>query len=174
MTDINRNTFCYFDRNCHAIWRCGIWILALTILFSNTAFAIDEEFKEYCLGDAFDEKYSDAGCWSCDVVKVLMSAMMKVTNSLFTVIQDLCKRILEVGAALWLALYFLKSLSSFAAQDPAKVLDGALMFMFKWAVMYTLIFGGMDMIMSYVVNPLLSIGFDIGKEFAGNSRISLL
>ena len=174
MTDTDMNILFHSHRNSYTIWRWGVLILVLTLFMCNTAWAIDDEFKEYCLGEVFDAKYSEASCWSCDVVKILMSSMMKVTQSLYKEIKELCTLILQLGAAIWLALYFMKSLSSFAAQDPAKVLDGTLSFMFKWAIIYTLVAAGLDAIMEYIVNPLLSIGFDIGSAFASHSRISLL
>lgn len=145
--------------------------LALTFVCCNAAFAVDSEFLEYCLGDVFLKKYQDAECWSCDIIKILIKSMMEITNKLYKEIKELCVIILQLGGAIWLALYFMKSLGSFATQDPAKVIDGALNFMFKWAFVYAIIAGGMDVIMEYIVNPLLSIGFDVGMEFATGSNL---
>ncbi len=146
-------------------------VFASAFICGNEAFAVDSDYRTYCLGEVFDDKNKLAECWSCDIIKILIKAMMTVTNKLYTQIREICIIILQLGGAIWLALYFMKSLSSFAAQDPAKIIDGALTFMFKWALIYAIIAGGMDVIMEYIVNPLLSIGFEVGTEFAKGSAL---
>lgn len=166
--DIFFNTYSY-----HKIISLRYFVIVcLVLLFTNSAYAVDEEFLEYCVGDYFESKYASASCWSCDIIKVLMNSMMNLAKTLFDVIKEISVLVLQLGGAIWLAMYFMKSLSSLAAQDPAKVLDGAIMFMFKWALVYAVIFAGLDTIMEYIVNPLLSIGFDVGMELAGASSIS--
>lgn len=166
-SDIFSNTFCTRKATLYGF----TLVLALTFACCHSAYAVDSEFADYCLGEVFLENYNNAECWSCDIIKILIKAMMDVTESLYKEILKLCTLILQLGGAIWLALYFMKSLGSFATQDPAKVIDGALTFMFKWALIYAIIFGGMDVIMGYIVNPLLSIGFDVGMEFAKGSGI---
>ncbi|MCM1323642.1 MAG: hypothetical protein NC218_05730 [Acetobacter sp.] len=152
------------------LYRFGLaWAILLCCM--QSAFAVDSEFLTYCVGEKFLEKYKEAECWSCDIIKIMMNAMMTITEKLYQRIKELCLLILQIGGAIWLALYFMKSLGSFAAQDPAKIIDGALTFMFKWALIYAIILGGMDVIMDYIVNPILSIGFDVGAQFAKGSGI---
>ncbi len=147
-------------------------VFLLTLFFSNVVLAqVDEEFLTYCVGEVFLRKYQDAQCWSCDIIKILIRTMMDLTSQLYEKIIDLCYLILQLGGIIWLAVYFLKSLSSLTAQDPAKVIDGAIMFIFKWAFVYAILVGGMDIIMGYIVNPLLSIGFDIGMSLTSNSGL---
>ncbi len=161
-----------FSNSRNELLRGAAIALFFAIFFCNNAYAVDEEFLKYCVGSVFDEKYTNADCWSCDIIKILLRAMMNLTNTIFKEIRELSVLILQLGGAIWLALYFMKSLSSLAAQDPAKVIDGALLFMFKWALIYAIIFAGLDVIMDYIVNPLLSIGLDVGMELAGASTIS--
>lgn len=165
------NIFSYIFRNRKTAIYGITSAVGLTFVCCNAAYAIDSEFVEYCIGEVFLEKYKEAECWSCDIIKILIRAMMEITEKLYDGIKELCIIILQLGGAIWLALYFMKSLGSFATQDPAKVIDGALTFMFKWALIYAIIAGGMDVIMEYIVNPLLSIGFDIGMELAKGSGI---
>jgi hypothetical protein len=68
-------------------------------------------------------------------------------------------------------MYFLKSVSSFATQDPAKILDGLFSFMFKWAFAFTIVNMGIDSLVEEIVNPLLSIGMDIGTEFLNLGKV---
>lgn len=127
-----------------------------------------DEYLKYCGPEHFDEKYSAAStsCWSCNLIQRLMECMTTTANTLSKNTQELGLLILIWGSALWLAAYFLRSLGSATAQDPAKVLDGAITFMFKVALIYILIDLGLPEIVDKIVNPLLSIGFDIGQGFA--------
>lgn len=160
----------FFRNNFFKISAC---MLAMAIiLLSFNAFADpDADYLEYCQSDKFDEKYEAGGCWACDVIAVIMKAMLSTITQLFVGMIELCKLVLVLGAAIWLAVYFLKSLSAFAAQDPAKIIDGALTFMFKWALVYTLIFWGIGEIINNIVSPLLSIGIDIGTIFSQGADI---
>lgn len=163
-----------FRYNCKTMLNNIVFAFILMVLFCHDAFAADEEFLTYCTGKVFDEKYTNADCWSCDIIKILIRSMMDLTEVIFYEIRELSILILQLGGAIWLALYFMKSLSSLAAQDPAKIMDGALMFMFKWAFVYAIIFAGLDVIMEYIVNPLLSIGLDVGMDLAGASSLSMI
>lgn len=125
-------------------------------------------YLETCNIEEYNKKYSTEGnCWSCDIIKTLMNSMTSAADTLGGLVTGLAMSILLVGSALWLAIYFFKSLASPAQQDVAKVLDGAFTFMFKVALVYFLISGGVGGLTGQVVNPLLSIGVDIGKTFTG-------
>lgn len=173
MSKFSQIFFRFFDIR-SVVFRGMFFVLCLLVLLSKDAFAVDEEFLTYCVGDVFDKKYEDADCWSCDIIKILVKSMMDLTEKLFTPIRDLSILILQFGGAIWLALYLMKALGSLTAQDPSKVMDGILMFMFKWALIYAIIFAGMDTIMEYIVNPLLSIGLDVGMTLAGASSLSMI
>lgn len=139
----------------------------LMLFFINEAYAVaDAEFIANCKMEIFDEKYGkDAPCWSCNIIFSLLSAFLNVAQILYDSILGICKLIIQLGGAIWIALFFLKSLGSMAAQDPMKIMDGLFMFMFKWAFVYALILAGLDELIGMVVSPILSIGFDIGTTF---------
>lgn len=122
-----------------------------------------EEYVEKCSAKHFDDKYSskEASCWSCRVVNEINNALLSSAELIISPIIELSKLILLLGAAIWIALYFLKSLSSLATQDTAKNLDGVLPFMIKVAVMYLLIDGGIAEIISWIIQPLFGIGMDV-------------
>lgn len=123
-------------------------------------------YLDACNIDRYNEDYSSEGsCWSCDIIKTLMDSMTNAANALGGSVTALAISVLLVGSAIWLAIYFFKSLASPAQQDLSKVLDGAFTFMFKVALVYFLISGGVGGLTGDVVNPLLSIGVDIGKTF---------
>lgn len=173
MMTINKLYFRFGDCSKYS-FRIVCSVLLFMFLFCNNAYAVDEEFLKYCLSSTFEDKYSLLDCWSCDIIRILIRSLMDLTEKIFGIIRDLSILILQLGGAIWLALYLLKSLGSLAVQDPAKIMDGMLMFMFKWAFVYAVIFAGLDVVMEYIVNPLLSIGFDIGMDIAKASTISMI
>ena len=121
-------------------------------------------YTEACNVEKYNELYSE-GCWSCDIVGVLMKSMGTAALHLGGLVTTLAMSVLLIGAGIWLAIFFLKSLGSPAQQDLGKVLDGAFLFMFKVAIVYALISGGVGGLIGQVVDPLLSIGVDIGSRF---------
>jgi hypothetical protein len=179
-----------FDKICYILYRNKRTLLLLAVFmyvvfYADCSFAEDDDEKyQNCISDKIEESQTQTGtgtdadtgdgCWSCDIILQMMKATMLVTLAIYDPIQELCEVIIQFGGAIWLALYFLKALGSFAAQDPGKIMDGAMVFMFKWALVYGLIMAGISEIVGYIVNPILSIGFDIGTEFSNAvSGISL-
>lgn len=130
-----------------------------------------ETYLSYCGKEHFNEKYSAAStnCWSCNLIHQLMDVMTSTANTLSKNTQELGLLILLWGSALWLAAYFVRSLGSMTAQDPSKVLDGAITFMFKVAIIYILVDLGLPEIVDKIVNPLLSIGIDIGSDLSNSA-----
>ncbi len=180
MTDIFYKFFIFCSR--HKIFIMGCFIL-LCLCYPD--FCIAEEAKDcdslsghdkylcYCKAEVIQKKYDEAGCWACNVVLTLMMSMTNVANAVYPIIDALSRIILGGGACIWIAVYFLKSLGSFATQDPAKIIDGLLTFCFKIAFMYIMIDSGIGTIIEYIVNPLLSIGYDIGGFFSEMASGSL-
>ena len=88
----------------------GVFCLCVFLLPSLCEAGYDrEEYLTYCNSTTFNEKYVSAkeGCWSCAVVHWLMDAMVKSVVKLSGPILDLSKLILFLGAAIWLAMFFL-------------------------------------------------------------------
>ena len=150
---------------------CGFVVFCAILFVSFYCHAeADEEYTEACLKDKLNES-DNAGCWSCQVVQTLMLGLTNVTGVLYDAIKEISELVLLYGGAIWIACYFLKTLGSFAAQTPGKVLDGLMIFIFKWALCYTAIYVGLDSIVNYIVQPLLDIGYSIGTEFNKSTGI---
>lgn len=171
----------FIRNNKYMLFIAVLFLLAgTTDVFADgaaSATSCDDEPEEkrylcYCAFDVIKKKYAESGCWSCGVIGTLMKSMTDVATTLFAATKELSGYILALGSAIWFALYFLKSVSAFATQDPAKIIDGMLSFGFKVALVSALIFtGGIDGIIEYIINPLLSIGFDIGEAFSNQSGL---
>lgn len=141
-------------------------ILLLLLFFVNESFAAaDEEFRAHCDISIFNKKYDNGNCWSCGIIYSLLNAFLEVSKILYNSMKEISTLVLKLGGAIWIAVFFLKSLGSIAAQDPMKIMDGLFMFMFKWAFVYAIIISGIDEIVGMIISPILSVGFDIGTTF---------
>lgn len=163
------NIFSYRILQSRLFW-IGFWFV---LLFSKSVFADgpDDEYSKHCLGENFDSNYNEADCWSCAVVLSLMQSMTAAAGTLYTAIREVSLIVLLYCGAIWIACYFIKALGSFATQDPAKILDGLLTFMFKWALAYVLVYSGLDTIVVYIVDPLLDVGYTIGQSLSQNAGV---
>ena len=165
MTNTKLSTYVKYILRNRYFW--SIIAFAFVFLSYKNAFAAaDAEYRKFCLSDEFTNKYENADCWSCDVVLSLMQGVTKAAGILAGNVQALSKVILLYFGAIWIAVYFLKALGSFAQQDSTKLLDGLLNFMFRWCISYFLVYYGIEVIVEYMVNPLLSIGVDVGSAIA--------
>lgn len=151
--------------------------LMLLVIFTNSAecalVSIGAEYDhtkylQYCSSIIFKERYDAAAsdCWSCNIIGAMFDGFKGVIVMLSEKIEPLCKIILTLGGAVWLAMYLLKSLGSFAVQNPGKVLDGLTVFLFKIALVYLIVIAGIDDVVDMIINPLLDIGMDIGRAFS--------
>ena len=162
---------------CFAFFLFGVLFLP-HICYSVNLYTFGESYSietylSYCGHEHFEAEYnsSDAACWPCTVIDALLNSLFYTVNKMISVVNDLAKIILLYGAAIWLAVYFLKSVSAMVTQDSAKVLDDAFAFMFKVAFIYVLIAGGVANIINWIITPLLSIGMDVSDvlKALGNS-----
>lgn len=180
MTDM-RDKITAKIRNNHIMIALVVYVLLVLFPISSHAALISfgdtydpNEYQRYCNVEKFNQKYEGASssCWSCDIIKEMTDKMLTAANILANKSIALGQIILLIGAAVWLALYFLKTLGSLTEQDPARVLDGAFTFMFKMALVYILLYnGGFLAIIDYIVNPILRIGSDIGRDLNSLARI---
>lgn len=151
------------------------WLFVVTLLlvlfFIDDAYAVaDAEFRAHCRISLFNRKYGDnAPCWSCNIIFSLLTAFLNAAKIMYDSFLTISELILQLGGAIWLAIYLLKSMGSMAAQDPMKVLDGMFTFMFKWALIYALIVAGIDELIGMIISPILSVGFDIGTTFTAGA-----
>lgn len=126
------------------------------------------KYLQYCSSLVFKARYEAAAndCWSCNIIGAMFDGFKGIIVILTEKIEPLCKLIITLGGAVWIAMYLLKNLGSFAVQNPGKVLDGLTAFLFKIALVYLIVIAGIDDIVDMIVNPLLDIGMDIGRAFS--------
>ena len=150
----------------------GLVVFLLVLLISSVCFAqADDEYIEYCNPQQIGQASQNAGCWACGIIFSLMQNLTSASERLYGLISDISEIILIYCGAIWVAVYLLKALGSFAAQTPGKVLDGLIIFMFKWALAYAAVVSGISTVSEFIVSPLLDIGFTIGQNFASTAGI---
>jgi len=161
------------DFFCHNRIRLCAFLSVVVLLLPGLCQAAgpSADYLEYCVNDIIKDKYTEAECWSCGVIFALMKSMMEIIEIIYEVVKEISTLILVLGASIWIAVYLLKALGSFAMQEPAKIIDGLLVFGFKIAFIYFLIVDGLDQVIKYIVLPILDVGFDIGEVFSENAGL---
>ena len=162
------NIFMYLKRYCRIL----VLSAALLITFTPPAQSINFgasydrlEYLQYCSAEKYAEKYSRQSCWSCEIIDAMFDGMKTAVVKIYKKIQPLCLLILPLGFAIWLAMYLLKALGSFATQEAGKLLDGIMISIFKVSLVYVIISLGVNELVQDIVTPFLSIGMDIGNGF---------
>ena len=101
-------------------------------------------------------------CYSCLVVKTLLSEFMKIGDKTYSLCRDAAVKILFLCSALWIAFFVLKNVSSLTSIEPASFVNQLLSQLFKIVVAYAIIVSGADTFITYVVNPIMDAGADYG------------
>lgn len=101
-------------------------------------------------------------CYSCLVVKALLSEFMKIGDKTYSLCRDAAVKILFLCSALWIAFFVLKNVSSLTSIEPASFVNQLLSQLFKIVVAYAIIVSGADTFITYVVNPIMDAGADYG------------
>ena len=101
-------------------------------------------------------------CYSCLVVKTLLSEFMKIGEKTYSLCRDAAVKILFLCSALWIAFFVLKNVSSLTSIEPASFVNQLLSQLFKIVVAYAIIVSGADTFITYVVNPIMDAGADYG------------
>lgn len=121
----------------------------------------DVEDGYNCVTDNLRNMYHSV-CYSCVIVDVLISAFVKAGSKAYDVSRQLANAILVVATILWLAMYVLKSVSSFSTVEPMKMIQDILFQLFKVFVAFTIVNAGISTIISYTVTPIINTGTDFG------------
>ena len=112
-------------------------------------------------------------CYSCLVVKTLLSEFMKIGDKTYSLCRDAAVKILFLCSALWLAFFVLKNVSSFTSIEPANFVNQLFSQLFKIVVAYAIIVSGADTFITYVVNPIMDAGADYGLGIIKSTEQSI-
>lgn len=109
-----------------------------------------------------------ANCYGCIVVQTLTSAFTKAAGKAYNVSKQAANVVLIVGMLLWLAMFALKNVSSFATLEPMKILQEFFVQCFKVMLAMVIINSGIQTILSYTLIPIISAGTDIADTISAN------
>ncbi len=112
-----------------------------------------------------------AGCWSCFIVKALVSAFLKVADAAYETSQGAGKTLLLLGTFLWLAFWALKNVSSLAQIDPGNILNELIKMSFKIMLAYFFIVSGKNVIGYYFINPIMGTGADMALAYLDEETV---
>ncbi len=125
--------------------------LGLADPFSNARCRIDQMKIKY-----------QSSCYSCIIVKTLIETFMSACSKVYGVATKAGGIILLLGTVLWLAVFALHNVSSFANVEPASEINELLVFLFKVVFVWAVLGAGLDFIIQYMINPILATGADYG------------
>lgn len=119
--------------------------------------SVETESGYNCVTDNLRRMYSSV-CYSCIIVESLISAFTTAGAAAYDVSRSLANVILTVATVLWLSVYVLKSISSFATVEPMKMLQDIFIQLFKVLVAYVVVNSGISTIVEFTVVPLMNTG----------------
>ncbi len=135
---------------------------------SVTDWAVEEAkklvgYSNYlCRQDRMDKIYLN-GCYSCKVVKELLSAFLNGCAYLENVSKEAGKKILILGFVLWIAFYVLQQISSWKNIEPSAMVNDMLTMAFKVLGAWFVIAAGYQICVDFVLVPFLQWGLDFGN-----------
>lgn len=109
-----------------------------------------------------------ANCYGCIVVQTLTSAFTKAAGKAYNVSKQLANIIVLIGMALWLSMFALKNVSSFATLEPMKILQEFFVQCFKVILALVILNSGLKTIINYVLIPIISTGTDVADTITAN------
>lgn len=152
-------------RNCELAVNGGLKGAEWTSIFFGLIKANKEKGTE-CIPSNFVVKYS--GCYGCIVVQTLTSAFVKAAGNAYNVSRQAANVIVLIGMALWLAMFALKNVSSFATIEPMKMLQEFFVQCFKVILAMVIINAGLRTIMDYTLVPIMSVGTEVADAVSAS------
>ncbi|MBR2299254.1 MAG: hypothetical protein IJ870_01610 [Alphaproteobacteria bacterium] len=122
--------------------------------------------QDTCVVYNYFVKY--ANCYGCVVVQTLTSAFVRAAAKAYDVSKQAGNAILIVGMMIWLALFALKNVSSFATIEPMQMLQQFLVQCFKVILAMVILNSGLETILHYTLVPIITTGTDIADTITAN------
>lgn len=114
-----------------------------------------------CQVSRMREKYQSK-CYSCVIVKTLIETFMTACSKVYDVSREAGIKLLFIGSLIWLVAFVIKNVSSMTNVEPATMVNSLLVFFFKVMFAAIVINAGIGVIISYMINPILTAGADFG------------
>ena len=132
---------------------------------------VGKKTGQNCVASNFVLKYSN--CYGCIVVQTLTSAFVKAAGNAYDVSKQAANVIVIIGMLLWLSMFALKNVSSFATLEPMKIVQEFFVQCFKVILAMVIINSGLKTIMDYTLVPIMSVGSDIADTISASTIDSM-
>lgn len=139
-------------------------IFSVFVLWSSVASAIDVNVgatKGRCDIVKINAEYTKS-CFSCSTVSTIISVFLEAGAAAYPIMRQAGNEILGILSALWIAMFLLKNLSQFNAIELPDFIQQLGLFFFKIIVAFIFLNGGVTVILSYTLEPIISFGTDFG------------
>mgnify|MGYP006873060812 CR=1 FL=1 len=141
------------------IFFIALFVAGAVLLFPELAEATDK-----CDISKMQEQYTRS-CFTCPIVATIISIFLEVGADSYPLMRSAANTLLGILSVLWIAVYFLKKLSSFSAVELPEMMQELSIFFFKIIVAVVCINGGIGVILDFTINPIISFGSDFGTAF---------
>lgn len=122
-------------------------------------FTVDQDAGYECVTNNFLSMYSSS-CYGCELVETLASAFVKAAGKAYNVSREAGNAILVVATIIWIGLFVLKNISSFTTVEPRQMIQQLMMQLFKVFVAFVILNSGIQTILHYTVEPIMTFGTD--------------
>jgi len=119
-----------------------------------------------CIVSNYVIKYSN--CYGCTVVQTLTSAFVKAAGKAYDISSQAASILVIICMLIWLSMFALKNVSSFATLEPMKILQEFFVQCFKVILALVIINSGLRTIIDYTLVPIMSVGTDIADTITAN------
>jgi len=135
-------------------------------------FDSDVKKEKSCVVANYLLKYSK--CYGCAVVETLTAAFMRAGSHAYEVSRQAGNVILLVGMMIWLAVFALQNVSSFATVEPMQLLQQFFVQCFKVVLAMIILNSGLQSILHYTLVPIISFGTDFATTISSNVSDAML
>lgn len=120
---------------------------------------VNKNAGQECVPNNFKSLYTSS-CFGCEIVETLASAFVKAAAKAYNVAREAANAILIVATMIWVAIFVLKNISSFATVEPRQMIQQLLIQGFKVLLAFVIINSGIQTILHYTLEPIMLFGTD--------------
>jgi len=114
-----------------------------------------------CEVSRFKDKYQQS-CFSCNTVVTMIGTFLEACSIGYDTVRRAGNIILLILSMLWIGLFVFQNLSKFSSIDIAQFMSTFGTFVFKFLIAWACINGGINLLLSYTLYPIISFATDFG------------
>lgn len=103
-------------------------------------------------------------CFSCKTVQTMISTFLKAAAKSYGIMRKAANALLLILSALWIAVFLIRNLSQFTTLELGKFMNEFGLFLFKMLVAWVCINGGVNVLLRFTIQPILTFGTEFGMK----------